>query len=76
MSGTPVFTVAAQDTPSNHLDLVAITAYVHRSHRTITNGKQFLTGYLPSSQHRRSKLKHTPSLSVKKAYYLIFIAVA
>lgn len=37
MFDTPIFVAAAQETPFDHLTLVASRAYVYKSYRVITN---------------------------------------
>lgn len=67
-SDTLIFAAAAQRTLLVHLALVASRACAHGSQRTVTNGKMVPNWLPPRAQHRDSRLKCTPSLSVKEAY--------
>lgn len=74
MSGALVFTATAQGMPFDHLALVARRTCIPRSHRIVTI-RETVIGRIPSSGHRtESRLKYTPSLSVKEAYLLVLEA--
>lgn len=67
LSGSLIFEASAQETPLNHLALVASGAYTHWSHRTIPNGERVLNRIttfahlLPPkrAQCKNSRLRHT-----------------
>ena len=50
MSGAPVFVAATQGTPLDHLVLMASGAYIHGSHRTITNSSELFSQPTPPAQ--------------------------
>lgn len=70
-SGAPIFVTAVQGMPLDYLTLVARGASVLRPSEIITS-RDIIFGRLPPPGHcTDSKLKHTPSLSVKKDYLLV-----
>ena len=70
-SGALVFVAATQGTPFDCLALMASRACIHGSQETVTNEETVL-GWLPHPVHSTdSRLKHTPSLYVKKAYLIV-----
>ena len=76
-SGTPTFMAAAPGTLLNHMAPVASRLMLVGFRGLLQMEKYFSTSYpLPRAQQRDRRLKHTPSLSVKEAYYLVFMAVA
>lgn len=73
MSGAPLFVAAAQGTPLDHLDhlaLMASRACVPRSKGLIN--RQLLIVYHPQGTCTDSRLKHSPSISVKEAYMFVW----
>lgn len=66
-----VSAATTQGTPLDCLTLVARETYVFESHETLTIEETVL-GILPLAGHcTDSRLKHTPSVSVKEAYLLV-----
>lgn len=65
----PFFASAAQSICLGYLTLVASSTYIFEPHGTVTNEETVL-GWLPQGK-AHSRLKHTPSLSVKEAYLIV-----
>lgn len=63
------FVSAAQSIRLDYLTLVASSTYIFESHGTVTNEETVL-GWLPQGI-AHSRLKQTPSLSVKEAYLIV-----
>lgn len=66
----PVFAAAAQGMPLDHLALMARRVCIPGSHGTLTIGDRVLGRLPPPGHFTDSRLKYTPSLSVKEAYFL------
>lgn len=63
--------VAAQETPLDHMALVASGAGIQGSHGTIKNVETVLGQLTLSGHSTDSRLKHTPILFVKETNLLV-----
>lgn len=71
MYGALVFAAATQEIILEYLALVARESYVSGPHRSVTIRKIVLGRLLPPRHCTSSRLKYTPSYSVKEAYLLV-----
>lgn len=65
------FVAATQGMPLDHLALVGRRTRVSGTHRTVTVEETDFSRQLLLGHFTDSRLKHTPSCSVKKAYFLV-----
>lgn len=61
---------AIQGMPFDHLVLVATVAFASVSHKTVTIGDSFCQ-LLPPKHYTDNRLKHTPIITGKEAYFLV-----